>query len=246
MKLEGKKVVITGGAKGIGEAIGSMFTDEGAMVAVIDLTGSGPLFFVGDVTSPESIRTAIDAAHAALGGIDIVVASAGVSAHPDSEFRSLLDLEPEHYDFVQNINTRGVFLTFQQAGKHMVADGNKGVMLSLASIASKRATAGAYAVSKAAVWMLTRCFAAELAPHGIRVNAIGPVYVATDMITDIASKSGGDAWLADRTAQIPLGRLGTPLDVAKTALFLCSDDGEFFTGSILHPDGGYTSAFAGG
>ena len=100
--------------------------------------------------------------------------------------------------------------------------------------------------------MLTRSLAGELAPHGIRVNAIGPAYVKTEMLGRIVSDTVGDtpeaqeAWYDKRAAQIPLGRFPSPLDVANTALFLCSDEAASFTGSILHPDGGMTGSMGGG
>ena len=100
--------------------------------------------------------------------------------------------------------------------------------------------------------MLTRCLAHELAPHGIRVNAIGPGYVETELLDGMARRAGGpdaDAqarWRTTREQQVPLQRLGQPLEIARTALFLCSEEGSYFTGSLLHPDGGFASAFAGG
>ena len=188
----------------------------------------------------------------ALGGVDICIASAGVAAHPQAGFRGLLDLEPEHFDFVNDVNVRGVFLTAQRAAQLMIAAGHGGSIVSLASIASKRPSAGVYSVSKAAVWMLTRSLAEELAPHKIRVNAIGPAYVTTEMLAGIVSGAVGDdpvaqqAWYDQRAAQLPLGVLPSPLDIANTALFLCSDEAGSFTGSILHPDGGMTSSSGGG
>ena len=125
-------------------------------------------------------------------------------------------------------------------------------MVTLASMASKRPTAGVYSISKAAVWMMTRCLAQELGMHGIRVNAIGPGYVDTELFQSMVVSVAGDDEAArerfreTRRSQVALGRFGTPEDVARTALFLCSDESSYFTGSILHPDGGYTSTFGGG
>jgi NAD(P)-dependent dehydrogenase (short-subunit alcohol dehydrogenase family) len=163
-----------------------------------------------------------------------------------------MDLEPEHFDYVHNVNVRGVFLTAQRAGWLMIEGGNGGSIVTLASIAAKRPSAGAYSVSKAAVWMLTRSLSGELAPYGIRVNAIGPAYVKTEMLARIVHDTVGDdpeaqqAWYDKRAAQLPLGTLPTPLDIANTALFLCSDEAASFTGSILHPDGGITATTGGG
>ncbi|MGZ4806806.1 MAG: SDR family NAD(P)-dependent oxidoreductase [Ilumatobacteraceae bacterium] len=267
-RLGAKRAIITGGASGLGAATARRFAEEGAAVAVVDLPekaergaalvaelngiGADAHFVAGDVLDASSIRDAIDHAATALAGVDLCVASAGVAGHPDAGFRGLLDLQPQHFDFVHNVNVRGVFLTAQRAAQLMIAAGHGGSIVTLASIAAKRPSAGAYSVSKAAVWMLTRSLAGELAPYGIRVNAIGPAYVKTEMLARIARQAVGDdeaaqqAWYDQRAAQLPLGTLPTPLDVANTALFLCSDEAASFTGSILHPDGGMNSASGGG
>jgi NAD(P)-dependent dehydrogenase (short-subunit alcohol dehydrogenase family) len=267
-RLDGKRAIITGGASGLGAAMADRFAGEGAAVAVIDLprmaeraavlvdelksAGASACFVAGDVLEAGSIRGAIDQAALQMGGVDICVASAGVAAHPDAGFRGFLDLDPDHFDFVNNVNVRGVFLTAQRCAQLMIDAGRGGSIVTLASIASKRPSAGVYSVSKAAVWMLTRSLAGELAPYKIRVNAIGPAYVTTEMLAGIASSAVGDdpaaqqAWYDDRAAQLPLGVLPSPLDIANTALFLCSDDAASFTGSILHPDGGMNSSSGGG
>ena len=267
-RLDAKRAVITGGASGLGAAIARRFADEGAAVALIDLPrmaergealvgeiidrGGEAHFVTGDVLDVDSIRAAVDRSADAMGGVELCVASAGVAAHPEAGFRGLLDLEPQHFDFVHNVNTRGVFLTVQRCAQLMIEAGRGGSIVTLASIAAKRPSAGVYSVSKAAVWMLTRSFAGELGPHRIRVNAIGPAYVTTEMLATIASGAVGEdpaaqqVWYDQRAAQLPLGVLPTPLDIANTALFLCSDEAASFTGSILHPDGGMTSAGGGG
>lgn len=267
-RLHDKRAVITGGASGLGAATARRFVEEGASVALIDLprmadrgkalatelgaAGGNAHFIVGDVLDVASIRGAIDDCAAAMGGLDLCIASAGVAAHPDAGFGGMLELDPEHFDFVNDVNVRGVFLTVQRAAQLMIDAGHGGSIVTLASIASKRPSAGAYSVSKAAVWMLTRSFAGELARHRIRVNAIGPAYVTTEMLAAIARRAVGDdpaaqqAWYDQRAAQLPLGVLPRPLDIANTALFLCSDESATFTGSILHPDGGMTSSTGGG
>ncbi len=269
-RLAGRRAVITGGANGLGAATAELFAAEGASVALVDLpraasaatsvvarieaSGGTAVSIEGDVLDVDSIRGAIDEAAHRLGGLDIAVASAGTAAAPGrpDAFRGLIDLDPEAFDFVQDVNLRGVFLTVQRVAQRMRKQGTGGSIVTLASIASKRATAGAYSISKAGVWMLTRCFAHELAGQGIRVNAIGPAYVPTDMIATIAHGAAGDdpaaqaAWIDDRRASIPMGVLPDAADIARTALFLCSDDGRMYTGAILHPDGGMVSATAGG
>ena len=169
-----------------------------------------------------------------MGGIDTVVASAGVGSPPQASgsIRQLVDLDIEGFDLVMDVNLRGVFLTCQRAAQLMIAAGHGGAMVTLASMASKRPTAGVYSISKAAVWMLTRCLAHELGQHGIRVNAIGPGYVDTALFQSMVLAAAGDdpeaqhRWREARRSQVALGRFGTPEDVARTALFLCSDDAE--------------------
>ena len=215
-RFEGKRAVITGGASGLGAAIAQRFAGEGAAVSLIDLplmaergidvagtindAGAQAYFVPGDVLDAASIRNAIDESAAQMGGVDLCVASAGVAAHPDAGFRGLLDLDPDHFDFVNNVNVRGVFLTAQRAAQLMIEAGLGGSIVTLASIAAKRPSAGVYSVSKAAVWMLTRTLAAELAPHRIRVNAIGPAYVTTEMLAE--HRRGG---CRRRSGQAPAG-----------------------------------------
>lgn len=267
-RLQGKRAIITGGASGLGAAMARRFCEEGAGVAVIDLPhmidraealvaelesiGAEAHFVPGDVLDVASIRGAIDHAADAMGGVSICVASAGVAFHPDAGFRGLMELEPEHFDYIHDVNVRGVFLTVQRAAQLMIDARHGGSIVTMASIAAKRPSAGAYSVSKAAVWMLTRSFAGELARYGIRVNAIGPAYVRTEMLAGIAAATVGDdpqaqeAWYAQRAAQLPLGVLPSPRDIANTALFLCSDESASFTGALLHPDGGMTASTGGG
>jgi NAD(P)-dependent dehydrogenase (short-subunit alcohol dehydrogenase family) len=269
-RMAGRRAVVSGGANGLGAATVELFAREGAAVAIVDLEsmrnraeqltariqndGGSAIFVPIDVRDAASVKRSVDEAVAALGGVDAVVASAGVGAHPQNKERhsDLLNIDPEHFDFVLDVNLRGVFLTIQATAQHMVASGTPGSIVALASMASKRPTAGAYSVSKAAVWMLTRCFAQELGPRGIRVNAIGPGYVETELFDSIVRQGSGpdpDAqqqFRDTRKQQIVLGEFPLAEDIAQTALFLCSDAGRMFTGSILHPDGGYTSTFGGG
>jgi NAD(P)-dependent dehydrogenase (short-subunit alcohol dehydrogenase family) len=267
-RLQGRRALITGGASGIGAATAELFAAEGAAVVIADLSshraaaealleriekdGGCAAFAPTDVTDPAAVDAAVALCVDRFGGIDAVVASAGVSAHParTGSFNSLLDLDPEHFRFVLDVNVTGVFLTASAAASAMPESG--GSIVVLASIAAKRPTAGAYSVSKAGAWMLTRCLAHELAPRHIRVNAIGPGYVATGLLDGMARRSGGDdadarkMWREAREKQVPLQRLGLPAEIARTALFLTSDEGSYFTGSLLHPDGGFASEYAGG
>jgi NAD(P)-dependent dehydrogenase (short-subunit alcohol dehydrogenase family) len=269
-RMDGRRALITGGANGLGAATAKLFAAEGAQVVIADLdsmvdrgveladeiteSGAQASFVAMDVRDVAITRAAVDQAATLMGGIDTVVASAGLGAPPGhtGSFNELLHLDIAAFDAVQEVNVRGVLAVFQRAAQLMVAAGEPGSMVALASMASKRPTAGAYSVSKAAVWMLTRCMAQELGQYGIRVNAIGPGYVETELFDGMARVAAPDgpeaqaAWREGRRAQVTLRRFGEPDDVAQTALFLCSDGGAYFTGSILHPDGGYTSTFGGG
>lgn len=269
-QMEGRHSLVTGGASGLGAATARLFAAEGSAVTIADLAAmrwrsedlaadieaaGGRVAVVDmDVRDPLAVRIGVEASALAMGGLDTVVASAGVGAPPRLQggYSSLLELDLDAFDEVQDVNVRGVLATFQYAARHMIAAGHGGAMVSLASMASKRPTAGAYSVSKAAVWMVTRCLARELGSHGIRVNAIGPGYVETELFDGMVRAAAPDdpaaqaRWRDGRRAQVALGRFGEPIEVARTALFLCSDAGSYFTGSILHPDGGYTSEFGGG
>ena len=271
-RLSGKHALITGGANGLGAATARLFAAEGARVAIGDLDRAadaaadviadiealgGTAHFVElDVSDRDSTYAGVDRAAELMGDIDTVIASAGVGAAPASTSssggRNLLDLDVAGFDFVLDINLRGVFLTCQRAAQLMVEAGHGGSMVTLGSMASKRPTSGAYSISKAAVWMLTRALAQELGRRNIRVNCIGPGYIDTALLQSIVEAGAGDdpaaqeAFREERRSQVALGRFGTPDDVARTALFLCSDEASYFTGSILHPDGGYGSTFGGG
>lgn len=269
-RLSGRRAIVTGGANGLGAATVELFAAEGAQVVIADLdraagaaaalverigaAGGTGHFLAVDVRDVEATVAMVDQAAALMGGVDAVVASAGVGAPPTAtgSVRELVDVDMAGYDLVMDVNVKGVFVTCQRAAQLMIAAGHGGTLVTLASMAAKRPTAGVYSISKAACWMLTRCLAHELGTHGIRANAIGPGYVDTELFRTMVVAGAGDdtdaqaAWTESRRKQVPMGRLGTPLDIAQCALFLTSDESSYFTGSILHPDGGYTSTFGGG
>ncbi len=269
-RLPGRRALITGGANGLGAATAVLFASEGARIVIADLAraasaaaevvgqivaaGGQADFLEIDVRDAAGSVAVVNAAWDLMGGIDTVIASAGVGAppQPNGSVRQLLDLDISGFDLVMDINLRGVFVVCQRVAQLMVENDVQGAMVTLASMASKRPSAGVYSISKAAVWMLTRSLAHELGAHGIRFNAIGPGYVDTELFQSMVQSAAGDdveaqeAWRESRRSQVALGRFGTPQDVAKTALFLCSDEASYYTGSILHPDGGFTSSFGGG
>jgi len=256
---------VTGGGSGIGAGTARLMAQEGADVAVVEhpsrradaeavaddvrQIGQRATVALADVTDEASVQGAFDAVTSELGVPDCIVASAGVAAHPDNPgFGGLLDIDTTHWQFVLDVNLNGVFFTLREGVRRMVDVSKPGSIVTLASVAAKIPTAGVYSVSKSGVWMLTRALALEAAPHGIRINSIGPGYVETPMLEDAARLRGGSTaeWFDTWAARVPLGRLGEPLDIALTALFLLSDDSRYLTGSLLHPDGGIAMRFAGG
>ena len=150
-----------------------------------------------------------------------------------------VEADPDSFDKVLNVNLKGTLLGMQSCAAQMLESGTRGSIVTIASIAAKHPDAGpmAYTVSKAGVWMLTKKVARMLGPVGIRVNSIGPGFIKTHMtaVIDLMDESETAAF----NEMIPLGRRGEPVDIANAALFLCSDEASYFTGEILHPDGGF-------
>ncbi|MCU0275093.1 MAG: SDR family oxidoreductase [Acidimicrobiales bacterium] len=211
-----------------------------------------------DVTSPDDNAAMAAAALEQLGGIDVVVTAAGIShvgyssgdmdpelklamkamdgrEHPE---RQLLDLDLDDWHTVLAVNLTGTMLSVNACANVMAEQGRTGSIITIGSIASKHPDAGtvSYTVSKAGVWAFTKKAARVLAPLGIRVNSIGPGFIETHM-TAILRMS--DEISSQFMAGIPLGRYGQPIDIANCALFLASDESSYFTGEILHPDGGF-------
>jgi NAD(P)-dependent dehydrogenase (short-subunit alcohol dehydrogenase family) len=255
MRMNGRRALITGGASGIGAAVAERFAHEGASVVIVDLPAQRPLaealaarlagsgrealFVAGDVRSRVDLDAAVALAGERFGGLDAVVAAAGIASGGP-----LLATSPDDWTRVLDVNVTGVLHTVQAAAPLLVAE-TGATVVTIASTAAKRPGAGVYAVSKAAVWMLTRELADELAPRGVRVNAVGPGFIDTPMLNR-ARDLAGDAWYTGLPAQIPLGRIGTPDEVANIALFLSSAESSYMTGSILHPDGGWINRHGGG
>jgi 3-oxoacyl-[acyl-carrier protein] reductase len=176
-----------------------------------------------------------------LGGVDVLVAAAGVGsprrppAGPDQP-HTMLDMPTDVFQKVIDVNLYGVLFANRAVARWMVANARRGSLVNLGSIMSKMPSpGGAYSISKAGVWMLTKCLARELAGHGIRVNAIGPGFIETAMTAPLRADAKRSQWAMDMT---PMGRYGQPEEIASTALFLASDDASYFTGEILHPSGG--------
>jgi NAD(P)-dependent dehydrogenase (short-subunit alcohol dehydrogenase family) len=256
LRLEGKNALITGGASGIGRATAIRFAEEGANVFVADRHLQGAEITADEVrklgrkalahqvdTSDEGqVDAMVERALRELGGIDVLLAAAGISNARYGEegtpaMGPMLDKPLADWRRVLSVNLDGVFLTDRAVARAMVKAGRGGRIINIASAAARLPTPGVgeYAVSKAGVWMLTKVLAVELAPHGITANAIGPGFIDTPMTATIRDQQGFMNQLLER---VPLGKMGEPRDVANTALFLASDEGRYYTGSILHPDGG--------
>ena len=213
-----------------------------------------------DVTSIADNDAMADLAVSEFGGLDAVLTAAGithanyVSGDLEAEVKRMtrqLDyVERPGWDFVEHdvdewdtvmaVNVKGTLLSMQSCVARMLDAGTGGTIVTIASIAAKHPDAGplAYTSSKAAVWMLTKKAARMLGPVGIRVNAIGPGFIDTHM-TKVIDMIPDEQRRTDFYGQIPLGRKGVPLEIANTALFLSNDESSYFSGEILHPDGGF-------
>ena len=251
MSFSGQTVLVTGAATGLGYAIAKAFGQAGAAVAVNDLSrerveracaqlstqGIACHGFPADVRDRLAVQRMVDDAVAALGGLDIVVASAGI--YPNTPF---LELSEDEWDRVLDTNLKGVFLTCQAAARAMISAGRGGSLITISSGAATTAFWGwsHYCTSKAGVVMLTRAMALELGQHGIRVNAVLPGYIDVE--------EGGahldEAYKAAARTAAPLGRPGTPEDVARAVLLLASPLASYVSGAALVVDGGSSAGRA--
>jgi NAD(P)-dependent dehydrogenase (short-subunit alcohol dehydrogenase family) len=252
-QLANRVALITGGGSGIGRACALRFAEEGARICAADLdrgaaaetarlveAKGGTAVAVQVDTTDEAANDAMVARCVeALGAVDVLVAAAGIASPLQAEQRqphTVLTVPTDQFRKVIDVNLYGVLFSNRAVARWMVANGRGGSLVNLGSIMSKMPSpGGAYSVSKAGVWMLTKCLAQELAGHGIRVNAIGPGFIETPMT---AALRGNDARSRWAMAMTPMRRYGQPEEIASTALFLASDDASFFTGEILHPSGG--------
>ena len=241
--LNDKHVLVTGGASGIGLATASRFLEEGAAVCVLDrdpdalqrvatdLPGLAAVIDA-DVSDLEQVQGAIDQAVAGMGSLDVLINNAGISIRHD-----FLDITPEEWNAVLDVNLKGVFYVAQAAARHMVGQG-AGVILNTASTAG---TTGYphyadYAASKGGVIALTLAMALELAP-AVRVNAISPGYVLTPM----QRAEYSDEMLEAVNRKIPAGRHAEPEEIAALFAYLASDDAAFATGQVYVMDGAETT-----
>lgn len=245
MRFEGKVVVITGGAQGIGRATAERFLKEGAKVVIADVnadrlhataaeigTSETLLAVVTDVAEKAQVDALVAAAVTSFGRIDVMVNNAGIA--PVMDF---LDVSPDTFDRVMGVNLKGAFLGTQAAARAMIAQGQGGVIINMSSINSGLANpnVATYAISKGGMNQVTSTAAVAFAPHGIRVCGVGPGTIATEIIKGAFTERAGMHAILART---PLGRLGEPEEIAGVVAFLASDDASYITGETIYPDGG--------
>ena len=247
MKLADKVAVITGAARGIGRACAERLLADGAKVVLADVDaarlhdtaaaiGSADkvLAVVTDVSKKAQIDALIEAAVKMFGRIDIMVNNAGIA--PVQDF---LDISEADYDRVLAVNLKGAFMGTQAAGRRMIAQGMGGVIINMSSINSGLANprVATYAISKGGMNQVTGTAAVAFAPYGIRVVGVGPGTIATEMVTSGAFIDSEEMRRAI-LSRTPLGRLGTPAEIASVVSFLASDDASYITGETIYPDGG--------
>lgn len=243
-RLSDKVAMITGGNSGIGLAIARRFVEEGASVAIlgrneetlasaVEEFGSACITVQGDASDPADLDRLAEEASSAFGGIDIVVANAGIF-----EFGPIADMDIESFDRTSDLNFRGTFFTVKAALPYLGAGGSV-ILVTSGSNLVGLPDAPVYAATKAALRSLARSLAADLKSHGIRVNALSPGFVDTPIFerTGITGEDRAQ-FVAIMSEQIPMGRFGRPDEIAAAALFLASDDASYITGIELPVSGG--------
>ena len=243
MRLEGKNVLITGAAQGIGKSIAVEMAKEGANIGVADInittaeSAAQEISAIGvkstalqlNVADQSSVTDAVQAFTKELGSLDVLVNNAGITRDT-----LLMRMKEEDWDTVLNINLKGTFLCTKEAVKIM-AKQRYGKIINISSVVAFIGNPGQanYSASKAGLIGLTRTTAREYAPRGIRVNAIAPGFIKTAM-TDVLPDNVKDEMMK----AIPLGQFGTPEDVAQAAIFLSSPESDYLTGQVIHVNGG--------
>jgi glucose 1-dehydrogenase len=246
-RFDGKAVLVTGAAQGIGRAIVERFLGEGAAVTIFDLDGdlaeataaelasAGPVqAFAGDVATRADVRAAVEASLSTFGSLDVLVAHAGIA-----DVQPILEIDDDRWQRVLDVNLTGVFLCIQEAGRAIARAGKGGAIVVTASTNSfwVEQNMAPYNTSKAGEVALIRTAALDLAAFGIRVNGVAPGVVRTRISEWVID----DPVLgAEYLKKIPLGRFGEPADVADAVAFLASDDSAYVTGQTLILDGGLT------
>jgi len=240
-ELEGQVALVTGGSRGIGRAISEALADAGARLAIMDidadgaaaaagaLPGAGHAGYGGNVVDGEGVAAVIERAEEGVGPIDILVNNAGITRD-----NLLLRMKDEEFDDVIAVNLKGAFILTRAVGRGMLKR-RRGSIVNIASVVGLMGNAGQanYAASKAGLIGFTKSVARELAPRGVRCNAIAPGFIRTDMTAKLS-----ESQVAALKAMIPLGGLGEPEDVARAVRFLAGPAARYITGQTLAVDGG--------
>jgi NAD(P)-dependent dehydrogenase (short-subunit alcohol dehydrogenase family) len=249
MELEGKRTLVTGAARGLGLAIATLFTERGARVALADLDGATAeqaaatlggesIALQCDVTKPQDVQKAIADTVAAFGGLDVMVNNAGIEIG-----KPIPETSDDEFAQLMAVNVSGTFYGIKYAIPELAQ--TRGCIINMSSVAGLGGVPllGAYCASKAAVIRLTQTAATELREAGIRVNAICPSFIQTEMVDRLVApfEAATGANFDDLTAQAQ-GRLGTPEEVAEMAAFLASDDASFINGSYYILDNALTAS----
>lgn len=247
MRLKDKVAIVTGAGAGIGQAIALLFSEEGARVVVAEVLedrgletvslirekGNRGLFIKTDVRHLNDIQRAVSETVKEFGRIDILVNNAGVL-----QYSPFVQVTEEDWDRIIDINLKGTFFFAQAVAKEMIRTQHGGKIINMCSIASEVAIEfqSHYVASKGGVRMLTKGMALELAPYGINVNAVAPGAIETEMTRQDLE----DPTIREEAIEaIPLGRIGMPLDVARAALFLATQESDYITGEMIFVEGGY-------
>lgn len=250
-ELNDRAVVVTGAASGIGRALATALARRGTPVVLSDIDAAGAeaaartivaaggrvWAIAADVTRPADVERMVDRARRDAGPLGGLVNCAGL--YPNTPF---LDLRAQEWDEVLAVNLRGPFLVTQAVARRMIADGGGGSIVNISSTASRLARPGIahYGASKAGLNQLTAVTAVELAPHGIRVNAVLPGVVGTERLHATAATSDGRVEHEAKLARIPLARLAEPAEVVSVVLFLLGPETAYCTGALFTVDGGFT------
>jgi 3-oxoacyl-[acyl-carrier protein] reductase len=241
MELSGAVALVTGGARGIGFAIGEALAEAGARVALVDLDleacqsaaerlpGEGHRGYRSDVSDPEAVQSMVAGVEEELGGVGILVNNAGITRD-----NLLLRMKDEEWDQVIQVNLKGAFNMTRAISKGMMKR-RKGAILNVASVIGLMGNAGQanYAASKAGLIGFTKSVARELASRGVRCNAVAPGFIQTAMTEALSPEA-----VEGLQRQIPMGRLGDPEDVARVVRFLAGPSASYITGQVLVVDGG--------
>ncbi len=246
LRLDGKVAMVTGASSGLGRHFADVLSQAGAKVALtarrvdrlntavgeIEASGGAAACSAMDVTDRRSITAAFDALEAALGPVTILVNNAGIASTVPA-----VEVEPDDWDSVVDTNLSGAWWAAQEAARRMIKSGTGGSIINIASIVGQRQAGGliSYAAAKSGLIQVTKTMALELARHGVRVNALAPGYIGTEMNKQFFDSEPGQRLIR----RIPQRRLGTLADLDGPLLLLASDASAFMTGSVVNVDGGH-------